>query len=471
MRIDYFFGVFLLCVMGISWADAERSGIGSDELNGSWLVILTADDIGQVQAPMRFEARFDGSFEAYSTPGATRRTLGFWRGGLAGAFGGESFSRGAMLHIFEGTIEPAETGLALRGDFLSSVSGRLRFEGQLTEGHIRGELRNEQGVLWGVFDAAPASSEDAPLRDYAELPGEIRRILSENLFNPNLIDTPAWNSFFDTLERRMPNVRDDVEALTVFYIAVQELGLSHLALVGSGFGEDRPADSSAEGAQVVTIDYPRDGVAHMRIRHFAGDPERIREAFMQIDFDGARTLILDLRSNRGGNLSAITVAEHLFDVPLDGGLFTGAIWWKMNQRPPSLQADRALPVLSEYDLDAFFSILAEHGALVLRASPTVPYFAGPVYLLVDRRTASASEPLADMLQTTRRATLIGEPTAGSMLSSQTFELSTGLVLIAPTADYHSADGRRLEGVGVEPDILIASADALEETLRLIDLER
>jgi C-terminal processing protease CtpA/Prc len=269
----------------------------------------------------------------------------------------------------------------------------------------------------------------------------------------------------------MPNASDDVEALTVFFMAARDLGVSHLSLVGPGYSDSGPLDSRREDVQTVTLSYPREGVANMKIRHFSDVAEPIRSAFARIDAEGAHTLILDLRGNRGGDLSSIAVAEHLFDETLRGGLFTGALWWRSNEQAPNLHGDEALPVLSEHDQSTFFSMLAEHGAFVVRASPVAPHFAGPVYVLIDGRTASASEPLVEMLKSTGRATLIGEPTAGAMLSSQTFELNSGLMLIVPTADYHTADGRRLEGAGVEPDIAVDSADALDETLRLIDQPR
>jgi len=62
--------------------------------------------------------------------------------------------------------------------------------------------------------------------------------------------------------------------------------------------------------------------------------------------------------------------------------------------------------------------------------------------------------------------VVGEPTAGAMLSSETFELSDGWHLVVPVADYIAADGVRLEGRGVEPHVSVSAEDALRKALGL-----
>jgi hypothetical protein len=90
---------------------------------------------------------------------------------------------------------------------------------------------------------------------------------------------------------------------------------------------------------------------------------------------------------------------------------------------------------------------------------------------VDRHTASASEPLAQVLKTTRRATVVGERTAGHMLMALPHALGDGWVMTIPEADFVLPDGSRLEGRGVPPDVstradqvFVAVAEALAATL-------
>src|SRR5690606_15017423 len=81
-------------------------------------------------------------------------------------------------------------------------------------------------------------------------------------------------------------------------------------------------------------------------------------------------------------------------------------------------------------------------------------YTGPLAVLVGEGSASSSEILAHVLQHYRRATLIGRPTAGSVIASQYFRLRDGGELQLGTFDYRTLDGKRLEGQGVKPDIAV-----------------
>jgi carboxyl-terminal processing protease len=67
---------------------------------------------------------------------------------------------------------------------------------------------------------------------------------------------------------------------------------------------------------------------------------------------------------------------------------------------------------------------------------------------------------ADALQASGRAILIGEKTAGRMLSQKMFDIPGGLQLSLPIADYHAFHSGRIEGRGVTPDREAAAEDAL-----------
>ena len=82
-------------------------------------------------------------------------------------------------------------------------------------------------------------------------------------------------------------------------------------------------------------------------------------------------------------------------------------------------------------------------------------YGGRVIVLVDRGTASAAEIFAAVLQDHGRATVIGRPTAGAVLASWFHELPDGGQLQLSREDYLAPKGRRLEGKGLEPDVLVA----------------
>jgi C-terminal processing protease CtpA/Prc len=87
-------------------------------------------------------------------------------------------------------------------------------------------------------------------------------------------------------------------------------------------------------------------------------------------------------------------------------------------------------------------------------------FVGDVYVLVDSRSASASEILARTVQLTKRGTVIGDRTAGAVMQAEsrfsTLGIETRILYGAQVtnADIIMSDGARLEHVGVTPDELL-----------------
>lgn len=103
-------------------------------------------------------------------------------------------------------------------------------------------------------------------------------------------------------------------------------------------------------------------------------------------------------------------------------------------------------------------------------------FAGPVAILVDGLSASASEFTAGGMQGVGRARVFGETSAGAVLPSATRRLPNGDVLQYVAGDFALPTGKRFEGSGVVPDVpaaptraeLLAGRDpALDSALRWI----
>jgi carboxyl-terminal processing protease len=118
--------------------------------------------------------------------------------------------------------------------------------------------------------------------------------------------------------------------------------------------------------------------------------------------------------------------------------------------------------------------------LVNAAGQRVTPFDGPVAILVDGLSASASECFTGGMQSIGRVRVFGERTMGAALPSQFDKLPNGDVFIHATADFVTADGTRLEGRGVIPDVeaplkrqdLLAGRDAaLDAALAWIDSAR
>jgi carboxyl-terminal processing protease len=90
-------------------------------------------------------------------------------------------------------------------------------------------------------------------------------------------------------------------------------------------------------------------------------------------------------------------------------------------------------------------------------------YAGPLAILVDELTGSASECFAGALQSLGRARLFGTTTMGQALPASTRALANGDVLMYAVGDFVTSNGRRLEGAGVVPDVVaIPSRQSLAE---------
>jgi carboxyl-terminal processing protease len=145
----------------------------------------------------------------------------------------------------------------------------------------------------------------------------------------------------------------------------------------------------------------------------------IKRAIDSFRARGVRALVIDLRGNPGGQgAMAIPIAARLVDTPLTLG-----------------------------------SIQFREFSQTLTARPEVGVtpFLGPVAILTDEGTASASEILAAGLQEAKRAVVVGDSTLGAVLPSVIEALPGGAVMQYVVADFKTPKGVLLEGRGVQPD--------------------
>ena len=103
---------------------------------------------------------------------------------------------------------------------------------------------------------------------------------------------------------------------------------------------------------------------------------------------------------------------------------------------------------------------------------TIPYLPGkkftgkPVWVLISGRTFSASEELAYDLKSLKRATLIGESTGGGAHTMAPHRIDEHFFIRVPFGRFVNPITKTdWEGTGVEPDIKVSAANALDEALR------
>lgn len=114
------------------------------------------------------------------------------------------------------------------------------------------------------------------------------------------------------------------------------------------------------------------------------------------------------------------------------------------------------------------------GQADLDQSWTLPFVPGgpwsdnkPVYVLTSRKTGSAAEEFAYDLQQLKRATIVGDRTWGGANPGDIFPAGNNFAVFVPTeAAVNPISGTNWEGAGVQPDVRVEPAGALEAARRL-----
>jgi carboxyl-terminal processing protease len=277
-------------------------------------------------------------------------------------------------------------------------------------------------------------------------------------YDPAMLRRDEWRAFRQHFGAGAAAALDDADFLDAFATAWAPAPLfSHFELRRSGaiIDEIRKADLAAEQAPVATFEKITDTVGIIKISSFFGDriAEKINAVFDDAMKANVRGLIVDLRGNRGGTIAAWPLAARTFSEERIAGYFIAAPWWNAHDVAPDPDlVDRTAspPAVTS---EAYAADLFEDGLAVMRFAPVPPIFDGPVVILVDEVSASTSEVMAGALQHLGRASVIGRRTAGEVLNANLFPLAEGYSLLLPVADFRLADGSRLEGVGVTPDIV------------------
>ena len=160
--------------------------------------------------------------------------------------------------------------------------------------------------------------------------------------------------------------------------------------------------------------------------------------------------------------------EHVIDAPVDAGFFVSQLWNRQSDRAPTAaEAMRADP-WHGWSIVSFWKTVQESQILRVQFAPSEPNFDGPVYVLVDRSAASATELAADAFRASGAAILVGERTAGEMLSQSMFDVGDGFIVSLPVADYYSLKHGRIEGSGVPVDVEVPPDLALDHVIELIN---
>lgn len=155
---------------------------------------------------------------------------------------------------------------------------------------------------------------------------------------------------------------------------------------------------------------------------FEVTPDRVNDIMARAR--NFKTLVIDLRGNGGGyQVSLERLVGHLFERDVKVADLKG----RKEMKP------------------------------ILAKTRGAGGFKGQLVVLVDADSGSASELLARVVQMEKRGTVLGDRTAGAVMTSKHFDHQTGVGSVlyfgasVTVADVIMADGKSLEGAGVTPD--------------------
>src|SRR5262249_41572200 len=151
---------------------------------------------------------------------------------------------------------------------------------------------------------------------------------------------------------------------------------------------------------------------YIKLRDFGETSDReVGDAIEKLESQGMKRLVFDLRDNPGGLLDAANRIANRF-IP------RGEMIVYTRGRVPNADQD-------------------------YRATDS-PDFAGPMMVLVNRNSASASEIVTGALQDHDRALVVGETTFGKALVQSVYRISEGAGLALTTGRYFTPSGRMIQ---------------------------
>ncbi|XP_025819622.1 carboxyl-terminal-processing peptidase 1, chloroplastic isoform X3 [Panicum hallii] len=160
-------------------------------------------------------------------------------------------------------------------------------------------------------------------------------------------------------------------------------------------------------------------VGYIRIKEFNAVAKKdLVSALKRLQNSGATYFVLDLRDNLGGLVQAGIETAKLFLNKGDTVIYTAG-----------------------RDRQVQNTIVGESG----------PMISTPLMLLVNNRTASASEIVASALHDNCKAVLVGERTFGKGLIQSVFELHDGSGIVVTIGKYVTPNHKDINGNGIEPD--------------------
>ena len=164
--------------------------------------------------------------------------------------------------------------------------------------------------------------------------------------------------------------------------------------------------------------------------------EDFKAKFEELNKQGIKSLIIDLRNNGGGIVDqALQIADYV--------------------------ADKDSVLLYEVD---------KNNKETVKKAKTDPIINMPIIILTNENTASASEILAGALKDLGKAKTVGTTTYGKGVIQQILKLSDGSGLKVTIEEYQTPNRSKIHKIGIAPDEEVKLPDSVTNVLNVTESE-
>ena len=195
----------------------------------------------------------------------------------------------------------------------------------------------------------------------------------------------------------------------------------HLTLIREGENDYVEVDIERRKVESPTVNYEvyDNGMGYIQITEFDEiTVDQFTEAMAVCKGSDVKGIILDLRSNPGGNLSAVVeIAREI--------LPEGLIVYTEDRNGKR----------TEYSCDGTKQIDI------------------PMVVLINGNSASASEILAGAIKDYKIGTLVGTTSYGKGIVQRIISLDDGSAVKLTVSSYFTPNGNNIHGIGIEPDVV------------------
>jgi len=320
-------------------------------------------------------------------------------------------------------------------------------------------------IVLSLCITLPLTAQKRVERNHKKTVSTIMQLAEQNICNPHYLKTEDWETFLTYIQSDEVKALDDTSFVEAFNKASEALPFTHFyirqknATQTAGNKTKKPPFSWKELDKETAL---------LTISAFASNASKMITILKEIDAGGYKNLIIDLRDNQGGTLdAAVILARYLTNKPIDAGVYLTRKWYEQHEQLPSSEDINQFPFITDMSYKGFRKISQEEAFRMVLPPHQAQVFKGDVHVLTNKNTASTCEPVVYAVKKENLGTIVGETTAGAMLSAEWFKINKTLSIFIPTVDYITAEGKHIDKVGVQPDINAPSKEALDTVLKRI----